>query len=111
MISAMRHMCRSRDNLHSFRCVDGKSQTQVVSRGAGPSVTHRVLFCLYLWWSLIAVTLSVSSLVAFVNDMNRNTLLIKMPVSLCKPNKLHPKSRLGCAPLIPVLGRQIQTDL
>lgn len=44
MISAMRHMCRSRDNLHSFRCVDGKSQTQVVSRLNDPQSTFMSLF-------------------------------------------------------------------
>lgn len=75
--------------------LDGRPR-QLPSPLRGPQSTYDM--CLF-----VAVTLSGSSLVAFVIDVLCNTILIKMLMCFCKSSKLHPRAKCGGVPVIPAL--------
>lgn len=86
----------------------GGRPLQLLSCLSGP---QSMLLVYVTWWLLVAVTLSVSSSVAFVLNRLHNTALIKMLMSLRKSSKLRPRARRGAVPLVPALVGQTQVDL
>lgn len=107
----MRHKWRSKSNLPmsllSSHCVGSRNWIRLsilgLSHLCGPQSTYM--------WLLVALTLSVYSLVAFVTGMLCDTVVIKMLMSLHKSSKLNPRAKCGGVPLIPALWGQVQVVL